>query len=316
MVEINPPMALTKKHGHIALFTANLIFGLNTAISRTIIPDIVDPFTLTFFRLIGATVLFWIISLFTKKEPIPVKDLLLLLFASMFGIVLNQVPYISGLSMTSPIDASLVTSLLPILTMLLAAVLIKEPITWLKAIGVLVGASGAFILIMNSSNAKGNGNLMGDLIILSASTSFAIYLTAFKKIISKYSPISTMKWMFLFATIISFPICRKSLIQTDFSSLDSTVWLRIAYVVVFATFISYILIPIGQKTLRPTTMSMYNYVQPIVASFLAVGLGMDTFGYEKIVSTLLVFAGVYIVTQSKSRSQVEQEKQMKPASRL
>ena len=298
-------MELTKNSGHLALFSANLIFGLNTPISRTIIPELIDPFSLTFLRLAGSTFLFWLLSLFFKKEHVPVKDIILLFFASIFGIVLNQVPYIAGLSMTSPIDASLVTSMLPIITMLLAALIIREPITWLKAIGVLVGASGAFILIMNSTNGSGKGNLTGDLIILSAALSFALYLTLFKKLISKYSPITTMKWMFLFATIMSYPVLRKSIAQTDFTSLDASVWLRIGYVVVFATFISYLLIPIGQKTIRPTTLSMYNYMQPIVASFVAVGLGMDTFGYEKIISTVLVFAGVYIVTQSKSRAQME-----------
>ena len=301
-------MQLTKKHGHIALFGANLIFGLNTPISRTIIPELIDPFTLTFLRLAGSTLFFWLISLFLKKEHVPVKDILLLFFASIFGIVLNQVPYITGLSMTSPIDASLVTSMLPIMTMLLAALIIREPITWLKAIGVLVGASGALILIMNSTNGQGKGNLTGDLIILAAALSFALYLTLFKKLISKYSPVTTMKWMFLFATIISYPVLHKSINHTDFTALDISVWLRIGYIVVFATFISYLLIPIGQKTIRPTTLSMYNYMQPIVASFVAVGLGMDSFGYEKVISTVLVFAGVYIVTQSKSRAQMEQEK--------
>jgi drug/metabolite transporter (DMT)-like permease len=117
-----------------------------------------------------------------------------------------------------------------------------------------------------------------------------------------------MKWMFLFATILSYPVLHKSVIETSFSSLDGSVWLRIGFIVIFATFISYLLIPVGQKTIRPTTLSMYNYMQPVVASLVAVGLGMDTFGYEKIVSTVLVFAGVYIVTQSKSRAQIELEK--------
>ncbi|MBP1664946.1 MAG: protein of unknown function transrane [Bacteroidetes bacterium] len=301
-------MQLTKKHGHIALFGANLIFGLNTPISRTIIPEIIDPFSLTFLRLAGSTLLFWIISFFVKKEKVPFKDIVMLFFASIFGIVLNQIPYITGLSMTSPIDASLVTSLLPIITMLLAALIIKEPVTWLKAIGVLVGASGAFILIMNSANHHGKGSFTGDLIILSAATSYALYLTMFKKIISKYSSVTVMKWMFLFATILSYPVLHKSVIETSFSSLNGSVWLRIGFIVIFATFISYLLIPVGQKTIRPTTLSMYNYMQPVVASLVAVGLGMDTFGYEKIVSTVLVFAGVYIVTQSKSRAQIELEK--------
>jgi len=302
-------MEKKKLIGHIALFSANVIFGLNTPLSRTLMPETMSPYSLTFFRMAGAMILFWTVSLFVKKEHVPAKDILMLFFASIFGIVLNQMPYIVGLSMTSPIDASIVVTMLPILTMILAAIIIKEPITLVKTMGVLVGASGALLLVFSSATQKGGeSNFWGNMIIFVAAISFAIYLTVFKKIISKYSPITIMKWMFLFATILCYPFCHNALMQTDFSSFSPDTYWRISYVVVFATFIAYILIPIGQKVLRPTTLSMYNYLQPIVASMVAVAIGMDTFGLEKSVSGALVFAGVYIVTQSKSRAQLEEEK--------
>ena len=304
-------MNLTKKHGHLALLLANLIFGLNNPISRTLIPDIIDSFTITFFRISGAAVLFWVASLFVKKEKIPPKDILKLFFASLFAIVINQFFFLKGLSLSSPIDASLVITLLPIFTMLLAAVIIKEPITWLKVIGVLVGASGALILILNSSSNGSSGNFRGNLIILVSTLSFAFYLAMFKEVVSKYSPISVMKWMFLFATLVSLPFCYKPLTETDFSTFDVTVYLRISYVVILATFVAYIFLPIGQKTLRPTTLSMYNYVQPIVASLVTVAIGMDHFSYVNVVSAILVFSGVYVVTQSKSKAQLEEEKAKK-----
>ena len=298
--------------GHIALFSANIIFGLNTPISRTLMPEILSPYTLTFFRLAGGTILFWGTSLLIKKEQIPAKDILMLFFASIFALVLNQLPYFVGLSITSPIDASIVVTLLPILTMLLAAIIIKEPITFKKAIGVLIGASGALLLVFTSHAPKvGESNFWGNLIVFSAVASFAIYLTVFKNLITRYSPITVMKWMFLFGTIICYPFCHKSLMQTNFASLSTDIYWRIAYVVILATFISYMLIPIGQKVLRPTTLSMYNYLQPIMASFVAVAIGMDSFGIEKALSAGLVFAGVYIVTKSKSREQLEAEMKQK-----
>lgn len=300
-------MTLNKRTGHIALFTANLIFGLNNPLTRTLIPDTFSPFTLTIFRMVGAAALFWLASLFVKKETIPPKDILKLFFAALFGIVLNQMLFLDGLSYTSPIDASLVITLLPIVTMILAAVIIKEPITWLKVIGVLVGACGALLLILNSSLSGRVGNFKGDLIILGSTLSFAFYLTMFKELISKYSPVHTMKWMFLFASLISYPFCHSSLINTNFAMFDYTVYLRIFYVVFFATFLAYILIPIGQKTLRPTTLSMYNYMQPIVASLVTILIGMDHLTYQTVLSAILVFAGVYIVTQSKSKAQVDAE---------
>ncbi|NDP20177.1 MAG: DMT family transporter [Paludibacter sp.] len=295
--------------GHIALFSANIIFGINTPISRTMMPEILHPLALTSFRLVGGLILFWLASLFVKKEKVPPKDLLLLFFASFFALTLNQLPYFIGLSITSPIDASIVVTMLPILTMILAAVFIKEPITLMKAIGVLVGASGALLLVFNSPIAvHGHSNFWGNLIVFFAVSSFAIYLTVFKNLISRYSPVTIMKWMFLFGTIVSLPFCYKPLMQTDFSLLTSETYWRIAYVVLFATFLGYLLIPIGQKVLRPTTLSMYNYLQPIISSLVAVFIGIDTFGYEQALSGVLVFSGVYIVTQSKSRAQMEAEK--------
>ncbi len=295
-----------KLTGHIALFSANVIFGINNHISRALMPEIFSPFTLTFFRFSGGILLFWLISLFTKKEHVPPKDIFLLFLASFFALTLNQLPFFVGLSMTSPIDASIVVTMLPILTMILAAIIIKEPITLMKTIGVVVGA--LLLVFSSQSQHSGNGNIWGDLIVFAAAFSFAIYLTVFKDLITRYSAVTIMKWMFLFATIVCWPFCYKPLMQTDFSLLSANTFWRIGYMVIFATFLGYLLIPIGQKVLRPTTLSMYNYVQPVVASLLAVAIGMDVFGYEKALSGVLVFAGVYIVTQSKSKAQLEAEK--------
>ncbi len=304
-------MKYKKMPGHIALLFSNIIFGFNTPISRSLMPEILSPFALTFFRLSGGMILFWLVSLFVKTEKVPAKDIFLLFFASFFSLTFNQLPYFIGLSMTSSINASIVVTLLPILTMLLAALFLKEPITLLKAIGVLVGASGALLLVLNGPISSGKGNIWGDFIVILGVTSFAIYLTLFKNLISRYSPVTVMKWMFLFATFVSFPFCYSSLIHINFAILSPGIYWRISYMVVFATFVGYLLIPIGQKLLRPTTLSMYNYIQPIVTSIVAVFIGIDTFGYEQALSGILVFSGVYIVTQSKSKAQLEAEKTSK-----
>ncbi len=305
-------MEKNKLSGHIAMFSANIIFGLNTPISRTLMPETLSPYTLTFFRLAGGLLLFWTASLFVKKEHVPAKDILLLFFASLFALTLNQLPYFIGLSLTSPIDASIVVTMLPIVTMILAALILKEPITLMKAVGVLVGASGALLLVFHSpATHSGQSNFWGNLIVFGAVSSFALYLTLFKELITRYSPVTVMKWMFLFGTIVCLPFCYKPLVQTDFSILSSGTYWRIAYVVFFATFIGYLLIPLGQKELRPTTLSMYNYVQPVVASLVAVAIGIDIFGLEKALAGVLVFAGVYIVTQSKSKAQLDEEKELK-----
>ncbi len=302
-------MEKSKLNGHLALFVANIFFGLNNPVSRSIIPHEIDPYALTFLRLAGGMILFWTISLFVKRESIPLKDVVLLFFAAILSLSTNQLPFIVGLSMTSPIDASIVVTMLPILSMVFAAIFIREPISFKKAFGVLLGASGALILIFGSNHqGAGQGNFIGNAVVFMAVLSFSLYLTLFKNLISKYSPFTVMKWMFLFGTIQCYPFCHNALVTTNFSAMESSVVWRILYVVVIATFVSYILLAVGQKVLRPTTLSMYNYLQPIVASIVSVFIGLDTFGPEKIISAILVFVGVYFVTQSKSRAQVEAEK--------
>jgi drug/metabolite transporter (DMT)-like permease len=304
---------MTKKIiiGHLVLFLANIFFGLNTTISRTLIPVILSPYTLTFFRIAGAAVLFWIASGFVKREWVPSKDLVKLFFASILALVVNQLPFIVGLSMTSPIDASIVVAMMPIVTMVFATIILKEQITALKIIGILVGGSGALMLVLNSATvSSSNSNVWGNLLVFVGVISFSLYLTLFKKLISKYSPITIMKWMFLFGSILSYPFCHSSLVQTNFVQLGISTYLSVAYVVVVATFISYSLIAVAQKVLSPTTFSMYNYVQPVVASLVAVLIGIDRFGIQKAICALLVFSGVYIVTQSNARAKRKSAKKL------
>jgi len=296
--------------GHLSLFVAYIIFGLSAPIAKSAMAQGgIDPLTLIFFRVAGAAVLLWGASLLAPRERVKKRDLLLLTGASMFGITLNQLSYITGLSKTSPVDASLIATLGPIVTMLVAAVYLKEPITFKKILGVLVGAGGVFLLILTGVQmVNGESHLYGNLLCLASSLSFALYLTLFRDLVRRYSSVTVMKWMFLYATIICAPICYRSVWSIDYGALSATTYWKLAFVVCCATFFSYLLLPVGQKRLRPTIVSMYNYLQPMVGSGAAVAMGLDTFGWAKGVSALLVFLGVYIVTLSKSRAQLEAEK--------
>jgi len=293
--------------GHSSLLVAYIIFGLSAPIGKSAMMEGgVDPVTLTFFRMAGAATLFWIASLVAPRERINKKDRLLLLGASLFGVIINQLCYIRGLSQTSPVDASLITTLGPIITMLVAAVYLKEPITFKKVLGVLVGAAGVLLLILTGMSVlNGESQLSGNLLVLASGLSFSIYLTVFRDVVRRYSSITVMKWMFLYATIICAPFCHGYVSAIDYGALSAATYWKIAFVVCCATFISYMLLPIGQKRLRPTIVSMYNYLQPIVSSGVAVAMGLDVFGWSKGASTVLVFLGVYIVTRSKSRAQLE-----------
>ncbi|MDR1455698.1 MAG: DMT family transporter [Tannerella sp.] len=299
--------------GHAALLAAYLIFGLNTPVSKAVLADgDTSPLALTFFRFAGATALFWLASLFVARERVARRDIFLFFVASMFGILINQMSFIVGLSMTSPINASVITTTVPILTMILAVFFLREPITWKKAGGVLAGAAGALLLIFSGNAVPSGGtDSLGDGLCLLSCTAFALYLTAFKKLILRYGAITSMKWMFLYATVVSLPFCWRDVASVPYAALPPDMVIRIAYVVVLATFVAYLLIPPGQKSLRPTVVSMYNYLQPLVASIAAVGMGMDVFGWSKGMASLLVFLGVYLVIQSKSRAQLDAERQQR-----
>jgi drug/metabolite transporter (DMT)-like permease len=314
---LNEPTMKNKILGaHIAILTGNLIWGINNPITKSLITGSVSPYTLAFFRLAGACVLFWTASIFTTREKVTKGDMTLLFFAAIFGLVINQLLNTVGLSMTSPVDASIIVATLPIVTMILAAIILKEPITAMKVIGVLVGACGAVLLISsNHPTHTGESNLWGNLIVFSAAIAFGLYLTLFKAVISRYSATTCMKWMFLFATILSFPLSYQSVINTDYASMTPSIYLQISFVVIGATYVGYTFIQIAQRHLRPTTLSMYNYLQPIVASLVAVHMGLATFGIEKAVAGILVFAGVYIVTQSKSKAQLDAEKAARKSAR-
>lgn len=306
-----------KLKGHAALWVANIIWGLNAPICKGVLwseshPEGVSPFALSVYRMVGACLLFWLLSLFTRHERVAARDMVMLFFASVFGIQLNQMLFLWGLSLTSPIDASIIATVVPILTMVMAMFFLREPITWLKTGGVMLGAAGAMILVLASHRGTGEGsNLTGDIICLASAISYATYLTAFRNAIVKYSPVTTMKWMFLFAAVASVAIYYRPLMQVDYPALSTQTWAGIGYVVVFSTFVAYMMVPIGQRHLRPTLVSMYNYVQPIVAVLLTVALGLGTFGFTKGAAALCVFVGVWLVTKSKSRAQMDAELQKK-----
>ena len=304
-------MNLMKLKGHSSMLGANVMWGLMSPVAKFVmVGGAVTPLVVTDLRITGAMVLFWIASFFQKPERVAPKDLLKLLGASLLAIVFNQGCFIFGVGLTSPVDASIITTSMPLLAMVLAAIYLKEPITGKKVLGIAVGATGALLLILGShqvSEAKAAGNhyIWGDLLVLLAQFSYALYFVLFKNFVNKYSLITIMKWMFTYAFICALPISYNDLLHTEWKSLQNTEIGALVFIVVGSTFISYVLIVIGQKNLRPTVAGMYNYVQPLVASIVAVCWGMDTFNFVKIISVALIFGGVYLVTNSRSKAEME-----------
>ena len=291
--------------GHLAMLGSNIMWGLMSPVAKMVFASgAVLPFVMVDFRVAGAALLFWITSLFVAREHVPFKDVLRLFGAGMLGVLFNQGCFIFGVSLTSPGEASLVTTTMPMWVMLLAWLILREPITLKKAGGIALGATGAIILIIGGGGISGGGEnpALGDVIVLTAQLSYALYLTLYRNFIRRYSLVTIMKWMFLSATIVALPGNIHWLRATHWQSISSAEWMGIAYVVVCATYLAYIGIMVGQKNLRPTVVGMYNYVQPIVATLTGICLGLDIFTPVKGLAMVLIFSGVWLVTKSRARA--------------
>ena len=297
-------MTTNQLRAHLAMLGANVLWGGMAPMVKIVMASgLVTSLMLTNFRMAGAAVLFWCTSLFTPREHVPAADLLRLAGAAMLGIVFNQGCYVFGVGLTSPGEASVITTTMPMWVMLLAAVLLHEPITLKKAGGIVLGAAGALILVFSSASAvtsSASNPALGDVLVLTAQLSYALYLTFYRNFIRKYSVVTLMKWMFLLASLAVVPLSLPQWLATDWKSFTLAEAGGAAYIVVGATFLSYICVMIGQKNLRPTLVGMYNYVQPVVACAIGIMLGLDTFTAIKILAVALIFSGVYLVNISKA----------------
>ncbi len=291
------------------MLSANVMWGLMSPMAKlVIIGGVVSPLILTNMRIFGAMVLFWIGSFFREPERVPPKDMLRLFGAALLAIVFNQGCFIFGVGLTSPADASIITTSMPLWAMILAAYILKEPITAKKVSGIALGAMGALLLIFGGQSAPGSSGgsataIYGDLLVLFAQCSYALYLVVYKDFVSKYSLFTIMKWMFTYSFICVTPLAANDLMALDWQLLTMGQILSIAFIVVCATFLAYILVIVGQQRLRPTVAGMYNYVQPIVACVVAAYWGMDSFNAVKYIAVALIFGGVYMVSTSKSRKE-------------
>ena len=293
--------------GHIALLFVNIFFGINLSVSKELLDGTLTPIGMNVLRFLFGAVVFWTLSVM-KPEKVSNKDLLMLFVGALLGLLGNQIFFIQGLSRTSTIDASIIATTVPIITMILSAMVLKEPLTWVKALWVFTGASGAVYLVLSANgSADFSGNMTGDLLCFMSALSFSAFLVLTKNVTKRYSSVTVMKWMFLFASVLALPFSGSDLAAVRWETLDSNHWLLLGFMLIFATVVPYLLIPVGQKLLRPTTQSMYNYVQPIVAMTIMILVGQNVLTVPKAIAASIVFLGVYIVTRSKSRADVEAE---------
>jgi drug/metabolite transporter (DMT)-like permease len=281
----------------IAATLVSIIYGITFTVAKDVMPAFVKPFGFIVLRVGGSAILFWICSLFVRKEKIALIDFPRIVAAAFFGVALNMLTFFEGLSLTSPIMASVLMVTTPMLVLVLSAFIIKEKIIGKKAIGILLGLVGTVLLILYGK-AVGNGEnaLWGNFLVFVNAISYALYLILVKKLMDRYNPFSFVKWIYLFGFIMVLPFGWEQLSQVNWPGMPVDVTVKVVFVVVISTFLTYLLNLLSMKELKPTTVAVFIYLQPFFATVFAIALGKDELSLVKLLSALLIFVGVYLVT--------------------
>lgn len=294
----------SKAKGHLAIFAANAIFGLGVPVTKALLDDWVTPMGYMASRCVFAAVIFWVIAYFMPKEPVEKRDLVVIMLAGLLGFVISQTLTAWALDFTTPVYYSLVAAMTPVAVMILAAIFLKENITAVKIVGVLLAIAGALLMLFISwQSGTGKNDLLGIFLTVLSMLTWAVYLIVTRKVSAKYSSVTQMKYVFLVSAIVTLPI---ALFTEPQQRLYSSAWewsgvIEMAFIVLFATVLGYFLIPYAMKFLRATTVSIYTNIQPVVASLVAIAIGQDVMSWDKPVAAILVLLGAYIVTMPDKR---------------
>jgi drug/metabolite transporter (DMT)-like permease len=285
---------------HSVLFFVGAIYGGNYIIAKEVMPEFVGAFGLIVIRVIIASALFWLIHKFWIDEKIESgKDFWLLLRASFFGVVVNQLLFFKGLSLTKPINAALIMTATPILVLIASSIILRERITRLKLIGVILGFSGAVLLIGSSGFSISGGTFKGDIMVFMNACSYGIYLVLVKPLMSKYKPLTVVKWVFSMAIPFVVIFGWNDLLIADWNAMPFNIYLAIAYIVIGVTILAYLLNAWSLQYVNASLVGIYIYLQPLLASIFAVMLGKDEMTLSKVLFGLLIFSGVYLVSIKK-----------------
>ncbi len=283
----------------LAATATSVIYGINHTIAKGLMPSVIEPFGFIFLRISGAAILFWLVSLFFPSEKIDRSDWYRILACAFFGMALNMLMFFKGLSLSTPINSSVVITLVPVLLLVLSAIFLNEKITWRKSIGIGLGLLGAILLIVFGMKTQANApNIpLGNLLFIINATSYSIYLIIVKPLVSKYSSITLMKWFFLIAFIINIPIGFNEFVAVEWTQLSFNIIWKLAFVVIGTTFLSYLFNIYALKQLRPSTIGSFIYLQPVIAVIFAILVGSDSLTPIRIGAAILIFIGVFLSTR-------------------
>lgn len=289
---------------HLALLGANVIYGVNHIVAKGIMPAKIGPSAFVFLRILGAGLLFWIIKSFIK-EKIEKKDFPLLILCGLLGVAANQLLFFHGLNLTSPIDASIIITAVPVMVLIFSTFLLKEKITTNKLIGITIGGTGAILLILYGNKSGGTSSVLGNIFVFINACSYALYMVIVKPLMKKYKPVTVISWVFLFGFLFMFPIGIQDVLTTNFETFTLNTYLTVSFVILGTTFLAYLFNIYALSKVSPSISGSYIYLQPVVSfimvSFYAFILGYNEYAQDinfiKILCCLLVIVGVYMISK-------------------
>ena len=291
--------AISKKvvFAHLAVIGANIIYGINYVVAKGIMPDYMPPRVIVLIRIAGAAAIFWLVASMFTNEKVSNKDLARLAVCAFFGIALNQVMFFEGLNLTTPINAAIIMVGTPILVLVFSHFILKDSITRNKITGIAFGFAGAAYLILKGGNFDfSSGTFIGNLFILTNASSYALFLVLIKPLMTRYTPLTLMKWLFTFGLIYVLPVSFYLAGETSFGSIPFNIWMSVLYVVIFTTVLAYFLNNYSLKNISPVVNSAYIYLQPFLATVVALIVGKDKLTWIEVVAAVLIFTGVYFVS--------------------
>ncbi|MFQ3305205.1 MAG: drug/metabolite transporter (DMT)-like permease [Polaribacter sp.] len=288
----------------IAVSIATLIYGVTYTIAKDVMPNYIKPYAFILLRVSSATLIFWTAGLFVKQQKIEKGDYKKIMIASLFGITINMLAFFKGLSLTSPISASVMMVTSPIMVLIFSSILIRKPIGKQRILGVFIGLVGALLLITLGSASSGTSanTTFGNFLVFLNAASYGLYLVLAKDLIKKYHPIVFIKWLYLFGLIIVIPFGYGEFTEIIWQEIPTNIYWNIGFVILFTTCITYLFNLYGLSKLKPTTVSVFIYLQPVIATIYALIMGSDSLNIVKICATLLIFFGVYLVTKQVQKS--------------
>lgn len=286
---------------HIALLAVQVFFGASAILGKLALADL-PPLAIVGFRVGCGAIAFYILQRFRGSLRLdkPKHYLYFAVFA-LFGIVLNQLLFFTGLSLTTATNTSLLAVLIPVFAIVVSAAVGNDVLTWRKILGVFIAALGVVYLIDPAKASFSSATTQGDILIILNSLSYAVYLAIAKKLVSHYGALKSIAWLFIFGSFVNVPFGLYSLSTVDFGNVSSTAWLSLAAVIIFPTILAYYWNAWALARVEPSVVAVYVYLQPIIGTVLAITILGEEWKNRLFLAMILIFVGVFLVTRKRKK---------------